>query len=88
MCQPSPLARGRILVGVDLHQRRIAALVRRGGMDVQFAELAAEGQMLLRGDVLVAEEDHEVFGERAVDLVHGAGWTAAREIDARRSPRR
>ena len=42
----------------------------RGGMNVQFAELAAEGEMLLRRDVLVAEEDHEIFGERAMDLVH------------------
>ena len=37
---------------------------------MQVAELAAEGEMLLRADVLVAEEDHEVFGERAMDLVH------------------
>ena len=45
-------------------------------MDVQFAELAAEGEMLLGRDVLVAEKDHEIFGERAMDLVHlpvGAG---------------
>src|SRR3954467_4287404 len=54
----------------------------RGGMDVQIAELAAEGEMLLRGDVLVAEEDHEVFGKRAMDLVHGAVGQRAREIDA------
>jgi len=38
---------------------------------MQFAELAPKGEMLLRRDVLVAEEDHEVFGERAVNLVHG-----------------
>ena len=37
---------------------------------MQFAELAAEGEMLLRGDLLVAKEDHEVFGERAMDFVH------------------
>ena len=60
----------QILVGIDPHQRGIVALMGRGGMDVQFAELAAEGEMLLRRDVLVAEEDHEVFGERAMDLVH------------------
>jgi hypothetical protein len=42
----------------------------RGGMDMQFAEPAAEGEMLLRRDVLGAEKDYEVFGERAVDLVH------------------
>src|SRR5215510_12326297 len=38
-------------------------------MHVQLAEFPAEGEMLLRRDVLVAEEDHEVFGERAMDLV-------------------
>ena len=37
---------------------------------MQFAELAAEGEMLVRADVLVAEEDHEIFGERAMDFVH------------------
>ena len=37
---------------------------------MQVAELAAEGEMLLWADLLVAEEDHEVFGQRAMDLVH------------------
>src|ERR1700753_2985718 len=44
--------------------------MRRRRVNMQLAELAAEGQMLLRRDVLVAKEDHEVFGERAVNLVH------------------
>jgi hypothetical protein len=39
-------------------------------MHMQFAELAPEGEMLLRGDVLVAKEDDEIFGERAMDFVH------------------
>ena len=39
-------------------------------MDVQLAEFAAEGEMLLRRDVLVAEENHEIFGKRAVDFIH------------------
>ena len=38
-------------------------------MDVQLAEFAAEGEMLIRRDGLVAEEDHEMFGQRTVDLV-------------------
>ena len=55
---------------------------------MQVAELAAEGEMLLRTDVLVAEEDHEVLGERTMDLVHLAvGRRVAvdqlAEIDAR-----
>ena len=55
-------------------------------MDVQLAELAAEGEMLLRRDRLVAEEDHEIFRERAMDLVHLAVRALVRdqlaEIDA------
>ena len=60
----------------------MARFVWRRGMDVQLAELAAEFQVLLLRDVLVAEEDHEVFGERAMDLVHGAVRQRAREINA------
>src|SRR5262249_28152179 len=47
-----------------------ARLVGRGWMNVQFAEQPAEGQMLLRRDVLVAEEDDDVLGQRPVDLIH------------------
>ena len=52
------------------HQLGMARLRRRGGVDVQIAEFAAEIEMLLRRQVLVAEEDDEVLGEGAVDLVH------------------
>ena len=52
------------------------------GMNVQVAEPAAEGQMLVRRDVLVAEEDHEVFGERAMDFVHRPVRQRACQIDA------
>src|SRR2546430_7375953 len=55
----------------------------RGGMDMQLAELAAEGEMLVWGDVLIPEEDHEIFGQRAVDLVHGPVGERTSEIDAR-----
>jgi hypothetical protein len=61
-------ARG-ILVGIDPHKRRVA-LVGRRRMHMQFAELAAESEVLVGTDVLVAKEDHEIFGERAMDLVH------------------
>jgi len=43
--------------------------MRCGGMNVQFTELAPEGEMLFWRDVLVAEEDHEIFGQGAVDFV-------------------
>ena len=41
-------------------------------MDVQLAEPPAEDEMLLRRDVLVAEEDDQVLGQRAVDFVERA----------------
>ena len=69
-CQPSPLARDRILVRLDDHQLGVARLVRRRGVQVQLAELPAEIEVLLLGHVLVAEEDDQVLGQRAVDLVH------------------
>ena len=58
------------------------------GMNVQLAEFPAEGEMLLRRDVLVAEEDHEIFGERAMDLVHGPVGQRAERDRRRRFPRR
>ena len=48
-------------MSVDRGRRRV---------DVQFAELAAEIEVLLRREMLVAEEDHQVLGQRAMDLVH------------------
>jgi energy-converting hydrogenase Eha subunit G len=59
----------------------MAGLGRRRGMDVQLAELAAEGQVLILRQMLVAEEDHQVLGQRAVDLVHLAVADLA-QIDA------
>ena len=49
---------------------------------MQLAEQPAEGQMLLRRDVLIAEEDHDVFRERSMDLVHRAVGQRFCEIDA------
>src|SRR4030081_3319836 len=54
--------------------------MRGGGMNMQLAELAPKGEMLLWGAVLIAKEDHEIFGERAVDLVHGLVGQRACEI--------
>jgi hypothetical protein len=51
-------------------------------MDVQFAEVAAERQMLLRRQMLIAEEDHGVLGQCSVDLVHLAVRGRSREIGA------
>ena len=71
-----------ILVGVDDHQLGLARLVRRGGMDVQLAEQPAEGQVLVGRDVLVAEEDDAVLGQRPVQLVVLAVAERLAEVDA------
>ena len=51
-------------------------------MEVQFAEAAAEIEVLVLADVLVAEEDHQVLRQRAVDLLEGLVAQRLREIDA------
>src|SRR5882757_7065067 len=51
-------------------------------MDVQVAEQAAEGDVLVERDHLVAEEDHRVLGQRAMDLVLLAVGKRPAEIDA------
>jgi hypothetical protein len=56
-------------------------------MDVQFSEQAAEGEMLILRQMLVAEEDDEVLGERAVELVEGAVAERPRQVDAARRRR-
>ena len=82
LCQPSPLARGLSLSAWMIISSGWPGCVRRGGMDVQLAEVAAERQMLLLRQMLVAEEDHEVLGQRAMDFVHLSGCRAASQIDA------
>ena len=72
----------RILVGMDDHQLGMARRVRRRGMDVQLAEAAAEVEVLVLGDMLVAEEDHQVLRQRAVDLLEGLVAERLRQIDA------
>src|SRR5579872_355851 len=53
-----------------------------GGMDMQLAESAAEFEMLVLADVLVAEEDHRVFGECAVNFLESLVTERLRQIDA------
>ena len=45
-------------------------------------KLAAEIEVLFVADVLVAEEDHQVFRQRAVDLLEGLVAERLRQIDA------
>ena len=72
----------QVLVGMDDHQLGLARLVRRRRMHMQLAEQPAEGQVLVGRDVLVAEEDHEVLGQRAMDLVLLAVGERLAEIEA------
>ena len=58
----------RILVGMDDHQFFMARRMRRGGMNVQVTELPAEGEVLLRRQPLVAEEDHAALTKDTADL--------------------
>ena len=51
-------------------------------MDVQVAEQSAECQVLVRRDVLIAEEEDAILGQRAMDLVLLAVRERLAEIDA------
>src|SRR5689334_5873129 len=51
-------------------------------MKVQIAEQSSEREVLVLGQMLVAEEDHQILGERAVDLVERAIAERLRQIDA------
>jgi len=57
-----------------------ARAVPRGGCAIR--QEAAKGQVLVLAQVLVAEEDHRVFGERAMDFVEHAVAERLRQIDA------
>jgi hypothetical protein len=67
---------------MDDHQLGLAGCVRRRWMGVQFSEQTAEGEMLVLRQMLVAEENDEVLGERAVELVEGAVAEWPRQVDA------
>ena len=71
-----------VLVGIDFHQCRLARLVRRGRMDVQFPEQPTEGQVLLRRDVLITEKDDDILGQRPMDFVDRPVGQRFCEIDA------
>src|SRR5580704_15157058 len=51
-------------------------------MDLQLAEAAAEGEVLVGGQVLVAEEDHLVVGERVADFADRRVIELLRQVDA------
>ena len=55
---------------------------------LQLAKAAAEGEMLLGGQVLVAEEDHAIFDQRLADFANHAVIEVAATDRRRRFRRR
>ena len=70
-----------ILVGCDLDDFRML-LHPDHRMHVQGAEVAAEGLVLVGGEFLFTEEDHQVLRQRMRDLVHLLRGKRLRHIDA------
>ena len=82
LCQPSPLARGLSLSAWMIISSGWPGACGAAGWMCRFAEMAAERQMLLRRHVLIAEEDHAVLRQGAVDFVHLPVGSGCGEIDA------
>jgi hypothetical protein len=59
----------------------VAAIGREVVVDVDRAPAAGEGDMVLRGQVLVADEEDAMFGERGLDGRH-AGVVEGAQVDA------
>jgi hypothetical protein len=51
-------------------------------IDAGLAEAAREGELLLRRDALVAEEDHQVLQQRPAHLRHGLVVHGLRQVQA------
>ena len=56
---------------MDQHHLAVVFERRGGGVHVELAQLPAEGELSLRSDVLIAEEEDEVLGEGGLDLGPG-----------------
>jgi hypothetical protein len=50
-------------------------------MDVQIAKQPAKAEVLIFAQMLIAEEYHQILGERAVDLVESTIAERLRQID-------
>ena len=51
-------------------------------VDLQFAEAAAEGNVLLRGQLLLAKENDAIVDERPADFADHVVVEVARQVDA------
>jgi hypothetical protein len=70
----------RIFVRLDLDDFRMAFHA-RGGVDVQAAESASEGLVLIDGQMLVPKEDHQMAHQGRVDLVELPSTERLAQID-------
>src|SRR3954466_4439547 len=81
---PDVSAERRIgLVVAEFDQHRDVFVPRREWMDSEFAESAAEVDQVLRVDVLIAEDQQLVFGERILDGVALFVRHRPAQVDAR-----
>ena len=71
----------RVAVGVHDQDLGMLGVLRGGGMDVQVPEEAAEGLVLRPGQLLIAEEQHEVLHQRGADGVDGVGGERRAQVD-------
>ena len=72
----------RVLVGVDGEDFGVPFRgMRRGGMHREIAELPPEILVLIVGQMLVAEEDHQVFHQRVVHFLELLVAERPRQVD-------
>ena len=79
---PGVLVAAPVLVGDQHHHLGIPRLGRHERMHLELAELAAERDVLLGGDVLVAEEQHLVVEPRLVQRREGGRIAGLAQVDA------
>ncbi len=72
-----------LLVLGESHELGLGGVWRQEGVLLQLAKAAGEGDVLLRGHGLVAEEDHLVLVKGPTDLLDRCGAEISREVDAR-----
>ncbi len=79
---PGVLAALPLVVRDEDHHFRVAGLGRHERMHFEVTELAEERDVLVGGDVLLAEEQHLVVEPGLLQLRKGAGVAEVAEIDA------
>ena len=72
-----------LLVRVYDQHLRVLGVLRRRRMDVQLAKPPAKGRVLLEGQILIAEEQDEVFGERLLEAIQCRVVERTGQVDPR-----